>query len=67
MFRVTSQNNINEYADSVTGFIKKCIDNAIPIVFRMYQNQKPWIDSSLVEKLKESDAVYKHSKVIRDN
>jgi hypothetical protein len=32
IFRVASGDNVNEYVDSVTGFIKKCIDDTIPIV-----------------------------------
>ena len=55
---------INEYANSVTGFIEKCIDDVIPMVsFKTDLDQNPWIDVSLVEKLKERDAVYEHGLV----
>lgn len=48
MLRVSSGDNFN---DSVTKFIKKCIDDVIPIVsFKTYPNQKPLIDSSLDRK-----------------
>lgn len=39
MFRVAFVDNINEYVDSVTGFIKTCIDDVIPIVIKTYLNQ----------------------------
>ena len=57
-----------ESVNSVTGFIKKCIDDVIAIVtFKTYLNQKLSIDDSLVGKLKERDAAYQHGKVARDN
>ena len=30
MFRIASNNNIDEYADSVSEFMRKCIDDVIP-------------------------------------
>ena len=42
MFR-DSSDGIKEYNTSVTGFINKCIRDAIPTVtVRTYPNQKPW-------------------------
>jgi hypothetical protein len=67
MFRVTSRDNINEYADSVTGLIKKCIDDVLPIMsFKRYPNKKMWIDGSLVAKL-ERESDHKHGKVNMDS
>lgn len=67
MFRVASE-NIKKYVDLVTGFFRKFIDDVIPIVsFKMYLNQKPWIDGSLLGTLKVRDAVSKHGKVNGEN
>lgn len=32
MFRVSSDNNIDEYIDSATRFIRKCIEDIVPTV-----------------------------------
>ena len=48
MFRIASNNNIDEYADSVSEFIRKCIDNVVPIAtIKTFPNQKPWISMKL--------------------
>ena len=53
MFRIASNNNIDVYADSVSEFIRKCIDDVIPIAtIKTFPNQKPWIDGSIHVKLK---------------
>ena len=53
MFRVTSKNNIDIYADLVSEFIRKCIGDVVPTVtIKTYPNQKPWIDVSIRAKLK---------------
>ncbi|KAI4892582.1 hypothetical protein NFI96_008379 [Prochilodus magdalenae] len=45
MFREASNNNIDEYTDSVTGFIRKCIEDVVPTKpVRVYPNQKPWLN-----------------------
>ncbi|KAL0161541.1 hypothetical protein M9458_045266 [Cirrhinus mrigala] len=44
MFR-TAADNIDEYTDSVCGFIKKCVDDVVPSkTVKVYPNQKPWIN-----------------------
>ncbi len=36
------------YSDSVTCFIRKCIDDVVPTkTIRIYPNQKPWINSDV--------------------
>jgi hypothetical protein len=46
MFRIAS-NNIDEYADSVSEFISKCIGDVVPTAtIKTFPNQKPWIDGS---------------------
>jgi hypothetical protein len=43
-----SSNGIEEFTTSVTGFIKKCIDEVVPTVtVRTYPNQKPWITGNI--------------------
>ncbi|KAI4879653.1 hypothetical protein NFI96_009679 [Prochilodus magdalenae] len=43
MFREASNNNLDEYTDSVTGFIRKCIEDVVPTKpVHGYPNQKPW-------------------------
>ena len=38
MFRVGSENNIDEYTDMVTEFIRKCIEDVVPTVtIKTYQ------------------------------
>ena len=64
MFRVASENSIDVYTDSVTGFIRKCIedvDSTVTII--TYPNQKLWIDSSIHAKLKAQTTALNHGKV----
>ena len=52
MFRIASNNNIDEYADSVNEFISKCIGDVVPTAtIKTFPNQKPWIDGSIHTKL----------------
>jgi hypothetical protein len=53
MFWVACESNLDEYTETVTEFIRKCIGDDIPTVtIKTYTNQKPWIDGSIREKLK---------------
>ncbi len=48
MFRAASDDDIEEYSDSVTCFIRKCIEDVILTkTIRIYPNQKPWINSDV--------------------
>ena len=48
MFRIASNNNIDEYADSGSEFISKCIGDVVPTAtIKTFPNQKPWIDGSI--------------------
>ncbi len=48
MFRAASDDDIEAYSDSVTCFIRKCIDDVVPNkTIRIYPNQKPWINSDV--------------------
>ena len=63
MFRIASNNNIDEYADSVSKFISKCIGDFIPTVtIKTFPNQKPWIDGSIRAKLKAQNTAFNHGK-----
>ena len=53
MFRITLNNNIDKYADSVSEFISKCIGDVEPTAsIKTFPNQKPWIDGNIQAKLK---------------
>ena len=48
MFRIASENDIDEYTDTGTEFIKRCIGDVVPnVTIKTYPNQKPWIDGAI--------------------
>ncbi len=48
MFRAASDDDIEAYSDTVTCFIRKCIEDVVPTkTIRIYPNQKPWINSEV--------------------
>ncbi len=48
MFRAASDDDIEAYSDSVTCFIRKCVEDVVPTkTIRIYPNQKPWINSNV--------------------
>jgi hypothetical protein len=64
MFRIATSNNIDEYADSVSGFISKCIGDIVPIAtIKTFPNQKPWIYGSIRVKLKARTTAFNQGKV----
>ena len=59
MFR-DSSDDIEEYTTSVTGFINKCIEDAVPTVtVHTYPNQKPWITGDIRTALKSRIVVFR--------
>ena len=61
MFRVASENNIDEYTDTVTEFIRKCIGDVVPTeTIKTYPNQKPWIDGSIRAKPMARPTTFNH-------
>jgi hypothetical protein len=63
MFRVASENNIDLHADSVSEFIRKCIENVVHTVnIKTYPNQKLWMDCSLRTKVKARTTAFNHGK-----
>ncbi|XP_052334968.1 uncharacterized protein LOC127911710 [Oncorhynchus keta] len=64
MFRIASDNNIDEYADSVCEFIRTCVEDVVPIAtIKTFPNQKPWIDGSIRVKLKARTTAFNQGKV----
>ncbi len=48
MFRAASEDDIEAYSDTVTCFIRKCIDDVVPTkTIWIYPNQKPWINTDV--------------------
>ncbi len=48
MFRAASDDDIDVYTDTVTGFLRKCIEDVVPTkTIRTYPNQKLWINSDI--------------------
>ncbi len=44
MFRAASDDDIETYSDSVTCYIRKCIEDVVPTkTICIFPNQKPWI------------------------
>ncbi|CDQ92407.1 unnamed protein product [Oncorhynchus mykiss] len=67
MFRIASDNNIDEYADSVSEFIRTCVEDVVPIAtIKTFPNQKPWIDGSIRVKLKARTTAFNQGKVTRN-
>ncbi len=60
MFRVASDDDIEAYSDTVTCFIRKCIEDVIPTkTIRIYPNQKPWINSDVRSALSARTSAFK--------
>ena len=66
-----SATDLNEYATVVTDFIKKCVEDCIPTkTFRVFPNQKPWMNFEIRTLLKtrhrafmsDDTVVYKKSR-----
>ena len=64
MFHIASDNNIDEYAESVSEFIRTCVEDVVPIAtIKTFPNQKPWIDGSILVKLKARTTAFNQGKV----
>ncbi|KAI4891120.1 hypothetical protein NFI96_028563 [Prochilodus magdalenae] len=60
MFREASNNNLDEYTDSVTRFIRKCIEDVVPTKpVRVYPNQKPCLNCEVRAALNARTAAFK--------
>ncbi len=59
MFRAASDGDIEAYSDTVTCFIRKCIDVVPTKTIRIYPNQKPWINSDVRSALSARTSAFK--------
>ncbi len=60
MFWAASDDNIEAYSDSVTCFIRKCIEDVIPTkTICIYPNQKTWINSDVRSALSARTSAFK--------
>ncbi|XP_047657966.1 uncharacterized protein LOC113651947 isoform X2 [Tachysurus fulvidraco] len=60
MFRAASDDDIEAYSDSVTCFIRKCVEDVVPTKkIRVYPNQKPWINSDVRAALSARTSAFK--------
>ncbi len=60
MFRAASDDDIEAYSDSVTYFIRKCIEDVVPTkTICIYPNQKPWINSDVRSALSARTSAFK--------
>ncbi len=60
MFRTASDGDIEAYSDTVTCFIRKCIDDVVPTkTIHFYPNQKPCINSDVRSALSARTSAFK--------
>ncbi len=60
MFRAASDDDIEAYSDSVTCFIRKCVEEVVPTkTICVYPNQKPWINSDVRAALSARTSAFK--------
>ncbi len=60
MFRAVSDDDIEAYSETVTCFIRKCIEDVVPTkTIRIYPNQKPWINSDVRSTLSARTSAFK--------
>ncbi len=60
MFRAASDDDIEAYSDSVTCFIRKCIEDVVPTkTIRIFPNHKLWINSYVRSALSARTSAFK--------
>ncbi|RXN13035.1 Transposon Ty3-I Gag-Pol poly [Labeo rohita] len=60
MFRAASDDDIEAYSDTVTCFIRKCVEDVVPTkTIRIFPNQKPWINSDVRAALSARTSAFK--------
>ncbi len=68
MFRAASDDDIEVYSDSVTCFIRKCVEVVVPTkTIRIYPNQKPWINSDVRAALSARTSAFKSGNLSIEN
>ncbi len=64
MFRAASDDDIEAYSDTVTCFIRKCVEDVVPTkTIRIYPNQKPWINSDVRAALSAQTSAFKSGNI----
>ncbi len=64
MFRAASDDDIEAYSDSVTCFIRKCIEDIVQKkTIRIYPNQEPWINSNVRAALSARISAFKYGNI----
>ncbi len=64
MFRAVSDDNIEAYSDTVTCFIRKCVEDVVPTkTIRIYPNQKLWINSDVRATLSARTSAFKSGNI----
>ena len=64
MFHHASGNDVNEFSDTVTCFISKCIEDIVPTkTVRIFPNQKPWINGEVRTALHARNAAFRTGNV----
>ncbi len=60
MSRAASDDDIEAYSESVTCFIRKCVEDVVPTkTIHIYTNQKPWINSDVRAALSARTSAFK--------
>ncbi len=68
MFRAASDDDIEAYSDSVTCFIRKCVEDVVLTkTIRIYPNQKPWINSDVRAALSAWTSAFKSGNLTIEN
>ncbi len=61
MFRAASDDDIEAYSDTVTCFIRKCIEDVVPTkTICIYPNQNPWINSDVRSAVSAQTSAFKY-------
>ena len=59
MFCDAADGDIDEYTDSVSAYISKCMDDVAPSVnVKTFPNQKPWVNGDVRDKLRARSSAF---------
>ena len=59
MFCDAADGDIDEYTDSVSAYIPKCIDDVVPSVnVKTFPNLKPWVNGDVRDKLRARSSAF---------
>ncbi len=64
MFRAASDDDIEAYSETVTCFIRKCVEDVVPTKkICIYPNQNPWINSDVRAALSAQTFAFKSGNI----